>query len=91
MCAPLGSGGKTQAVEILERYRQNWAAGRHSGRTWTLTAVMFLIYIAVGIWLAASDINVIVRVFGGLLALVSVTPGAVALRQAVRVRHSPKP
>jgi hypothetical protein len=78
-------------VELRDRYRQNWAAGRRSARTWTLTAVVFLIYIAVGIWLARSDINIFVRLFGGLLALVSLVPGAVALRQAVRVRHWPKP
>lgn len=60
---------------MRDRYRQNWAVGRHSARTWTLGAAMFLIYIAVGLCLDATDTNAFVRVLVALLAPTSLAPG----------------
>jgi hypothetical protein len=72
------------AMGLRDRYRQGWAVDRYTSRTWFICAAIFAAYIAGGVLLAVSDFDPIIRVCGAALAVVSVAPVVIALRQAPR-------
>jgi hypothetical protein len=75
-------------MRLRDQYKAGWAADRYTSRTWWTCAAVFAAYIVAGVLLAASDFHPIIRCFGAALAVVSVAPVVVALRQAPRSTKS---
>jgi hypothetical protein len=83
----LSAEGREAVADVRSTYRRNWAKSRHSARGWLGLSVPFCVYVGGGVALAVSPLNDWLRLFGTLLALVSLAPFGVCLLRAVQVRR----